>query len=81
MLVEAGLSDDLKTKILFRDRFRGYPPEPVVIAVEFQSQSRDNLGIEAEVVVLESGRGLQLSPHSFGGSIEFRPSSHDRWAL
>ncbi len=55
MLADAGYPNGFKTKIYFRDVFRGYLPEPGVVAVEFQTQLRDNLGIEAEVVVMESG--------------------------
>ncbi len=55
MLADAGFPNGFKTKIFFRDVFRGYLPEPSVVAVEFQTQLRDNLGIEAEVVVMESG--------------------------
>ncbi len=55
LLAEAGHPNGFKTKISFRDVFRGYLPEPSLVAVEFQTQLRDNLGIEAEVVVMESG--------------------------
>ncbi len=43
------------TSIYYRDVFRGYLPEPSLVAVEFQTQLLDNLGIDAEVVVMESG--------------------------
>ena len=39
----------------------GYLPEPSIVAVEFQTQLRDNLGIEAEVVVMESGEFIDES--------------------
>ena len=54
-LAMAGLAGGFKTKIFYRDVFRGYLPEPGLVAVEFQTQLRDILGIEAEVVVMESG--------------------------
>ena len=49
--------------MLFRSRdvFRGYLPEPGIVAVEFQSQLRDNLGIDVEVVVMESGEFIDES--------------------
>ena len=61
MLADAGFPDGFKTKIFFRDVFRGYLPEPSIVAVEFQTQLRDNLGIEAEVVVMESGEFIDQS--------------------
>ena len=61
MLAQAGFPDGFKTKIYFRDVFRGYLPEPSIVAVEFQTQLRDNLGIEAEVVVMESGEFIDES--------------------
>jgi ABC-type transport system substrate-binding protein len=61
MLAAAGFPDGFKTKIYFRDVFRGYLPEPSIVAVEFQTQLRDNLGIEAEVVVMESGEFIDES--------------------
>ncbi len=61
LLAEAGYPDGFKTKIYYRDVFRGYLPEPSLVAVEFQTQLRDNLGIEAEVVVMESGEFIDES--------------------
>jgi len=55
LLAEAGYPDGFKTSIFYRDVFRGYLPEPGLVAVEIQTQLRDNLGIEADVVVMESG--------------------------
>lgn len=67
LLAEAGFPDGFKTKIFYRDVFRGYLPEPGLVAVEFQTQLRDNLGIEAEVVVMESG---QFIDESTGGRLD-----------
>lgn len=50
-----------ETAIYYRDVFRGYLPEPGTVAVEFQTQLRDNLGIEARVVVMESGEFIDES--------------------
>ena len=61
LLAEAGFENGFKTKIFYRDVFRGYLPEPGIVAVEFQTQLRDNLGIEAEVVVMESGEFIDES--------------------
>ncbi len=61
LLAEAGFPDGFQTSIFYRDVFRGYLPEPGSVAVEFQTQLRDNLGIEAEVVVMESGEFIAES--------------------
>ncbi len=61
LLAEAGFPDGFDTAIYYRDVFRGYLPEPGVVAVELQTQLRDNLGINAEVVVMESGEFIDES--------------------
>jgi len=61
MLADAGYPDGFSTTIYYRDVFRGYLPEPGLVAVEFQTQLRDNLGIEVEVVVMESGEFIDES--------------------
>jgi peptide/nickel transport system substrate-binding protein len=66
MLDAAGFPRDANgvrftTSIYYRDVFRVYLPEPGVVAVEFQTQLRDNLGIEAQVVVMESGEFIAQS--------------------
>ena len=61
LLAEAGYPDGFETSIYYRDVFRVYLPEPGIVAVEFQTQLRDNLGIEAEVVVMESGEFIAES--------------------
>jgi len=61
MLADAGFPDGFETAIYYRDVFRGYLPEPGAVAVELQTQLRDNLGIEAEVVVMESGEFIDES--------------------
>lgn len=60
-LAEAGVELPFTTTIYYRDVYRGYLPEPGLVAVEFQTQLRDNLGIEAEVVVMESGEFIAES--------------------
>ncbi|MBT3337768.1 MAG: peptide ABC transporter substrate-binding protein [Anaerolineae bacterium] len=61
LLADAGYPDGFSTTIYYRDVFRGYLPEPGLVAVEFQTQLRDNLGIEVEVVVMESGEFIDES--------------------
>jgi len=66
LLDDAGLTKDddgirFKTSVFYRDVFRVYLPEPGLVAVEIQTQLRDNLGIEAEVVVMESGEFIDES--------------------
>lgn len=59
LLAEAGYPDGFDTSIYFRDVFRSYLPEPSLVAVEFQTQLQENLGINAEVVVMESGEFIE----------------------
>lgn len=59
MLAAAGFPDGFKTKIYYRQVFRVYLPEPSLVAVELQTQLKQNLNIDAEVVVLESGEFIQ----------------------
>jgi ABC-type transport system substrate-binding protein len=61
LLAEAGYPDGFETSIFYRDVFRVYLPEPGLVAVEIQSQLKENLGIEAEVVVMESGEFIAES--------------------
>ena len=61
MLAAAGFPDGFETKIYYRDVFRGYLPEPGAVAVEFQTQLQENLGITAEIVVMESGEFIAES--------------------
>ncbi len=49
------------TTVYYRDVFRGYLPEPGLVAVEIANQLRDNLGIDAAVVVMESGEFIAES--------------------
>jgi ABC-type transport system substrate-binding protein len=61
LLAEAGYPDGFETSIFYRDVFRVYLPEPSLVAVEMQTQLQDNLGITAEVVVMESGEFIAES--------------------
>ena len=60
-LADAGYPDGFETKIFYRDVFRVYLPEPGAVAVEIQTQLKDNLNIDAEVVVMESGEFIDES--------------------
>ncbi len=61
LLAEAGFPDGFQTSIFYRDVFRVYLPEPSVVAVEMQTQLKENLGIDPEVVVMESGEFISES--------------------
>lgn len=61
MLAAAGYPDGFETTIYYRQVDRGYLPEPSVVAVEFQTQLQENLGITAEIVVMESGEFIAES--------------------
>ncbi len=60
MLAEAGYGDGFETTITYRDVVRGYLPEPGVVAQDIQAQLKD-LGITAEIVVMESGAFIDAS--------------------
>jgi len=60
-LADAGYPDGFETKIYYRDVFRVYLPNPGDVAVELQTQLQENLGITAEVVVMESGEFIAAS--------------------
>ncbi|MCB9172910.1 MAG: peptide ABC transporter substrate-binding protein, partial [Ardenticatenales bacterium] len=59
MLAEAGYPDGFETAIYYRDVFRVYLPEPPLVAVELQTQLKENLGITAEIIPMESGPFLE----------------------
>lgn len=61
MLADAGYPDGFETSIYYRNVFRGYLPEPSLVAVEIQNQLQENLGITAEVVEMESGTFIDES--------------------
>lgn len=55
MLADAGYPDGFKTKLTYRDVVRGYLPEPGIVAQDIQTQLKQNLNIDVEIVVMESG--------------------------
>ena len=61
LLAEAGYPDGFKTAIYYRDVFRVYLPEPGLVAQDIQAQLRENLNIDADVVVMESGEFIAES--------------------
>lgn len=61
MLADAGFPDGFDTTIYYRDVTRGYLPTPGDVAVDIQAQLKENLNINAEIVVMESGEFIQTS--------------------
>jgi len=61
LLAEAGYPDGFETAIYYRDVFRDYLPEPGLVAQDIQAQLKENLNIDAEVVVMESGEFIDES--------------------
>jgi len=59
LLAGAGLADGFSTTIYYRDVTRGYLPTPGNVATDIQAQLLENLNIDAEVVVLESGEFIE----------------------
>ncbi|MGB9358714.1 MAG: ABC transporter substrate-binding protein [Acidimicrobiia bacterium] len=65
LLAEAGYADGFDTTIYYRDVTRGYLPTPGNVAADIQAQLKENLNINAQVEVMESGEFIQTS--SAGG--------------
>ena len=59
MLSDAGYPDGFDTSIYYRDVTRGYLPTPGDVAADIQTQLRENLGINAEIVQMESAEFIQ----------------------
>jgi peptide/nickel transport system substrate-binding protein len=59
MLTAAGFPDGFDTSIYYRDVTRGYLPTPGDVAADIQTQLRENLGINAEIVQMESAEFIQ----------------------
>jgi ABC-type transport system substrate-binding protein len=60
ILEEEGVLPGFKTTITYRDVVRAYLPNPGVVAQDIQAQLAD-IGVEAEIVVMESGAFLDAS--------------------
>jgi peptide/nickel transport system substrate-binding protein len=67
LLKQAGFPDGFKTTITLRTAVRAYIPDPPAIATEVQAQLKQNLNIDAQIVVLESGAMLDKAA---AGTIE-----------
>ena len=61
LLTEAGFPDGFKTKLFYRDVVRGYLPQVGNVAQDIQAQLKENLNIDAEIVVMESGAFIEES--------------------
>lgn len=60
-LAAAGFPDGFSTKLFYRDVVRGYLPQVSNVAQDIQAQLRENLNIDAEIVVMESGAFIEES--------------------
>ncbi|KAF0107553.1 MAG: dppA [Anaerolineaceae bacterium] len=61
LLAEAGYPDGFTTKLYYRDVVRGYLPQVGNVAQDIQAQLLENLNINAEIVVMESGSFIEAS--------------------
>ncbi len=61
MLTAAGFPDGFQTTLTYRNVFRGYLPEPPVVAQDLAAQLLENLNIEVELVEMESGAFIDAS--------------------
>ena len=64
LLAEAGYNETNpfpKIKLYYRDVVRGYLPQVSNVAQDIQAQLKENLGIDAEIVVMESGAFIEAS--------------------
>lgn len=64
LLVEAGYNESNpfpKIKLYYRDVVRGYLPQVSNVAQDIQAQLMENMGVEAEIVVMESGAFIEAS--------------------
>ena len=59
-LADAGYATGFDTTIYYRDVFRGYLPDPTLVATDLQAQLAD-IGITAKIVVMESGAFIEAS--------------------
>ena len=61
LLAEAGFPDGFETEIALREIPRGYVSNPIGVVTDLQAQLAENLGITAEIVVMESGAYLEAA--------------------
>jgi len=55
LLADAGFPDGFESTIKYRNVFRGYLPEPPVVAQDIAAQLKENLNIDLEIIEMESG--------------------------
>ncbi|HMK09900.1 MAG TPA: ABC transporter substrate-binding protein [Anaerolineales bacterium] len=67
LLAEAGFPNGFSTKLYYRDVVRGYLPQVSSVAQDVQAQLKENLNIDAEIVVMESGAFIEAST---GGQLD-----------
>ena len=68
LLAEAGYADGFETTITYRDVYRSYLPEPGAVATDLQAQLAE-MGITADVVVMESGEFIETTAKGEMGGI------------
>jgi ABC-type transport system substrate-binding protein len=61
LLTTAGFPDGFKTTLKYRNVFRGYLPEPPIVAQDIAAQLLENLNIEVEIIEMESGAYIDAS--------------------
>ena len=61
LLAEAGYPDGFKTVLQYRDKDRGYISGQTAVITDLQAQLKENLNIEAEIEVMESGAFLDAA--------------------
>lgn len=61
LLEEAGLGEGFATTLKYRDVFRGYLPEPDLVAQDIAAQLKENLNIDVEIIEMESGAFIDAS--------------------
>jgi len=61
LLADAGYPDGFEIDLSYRDVVRSYLPQPGVVAQDIASQLQENLGITANIVVMESGEFIDAS--------------------
>ncbi len=61
LLAKAGFPDGFKTTLSYRDVVRSYLPQPGLVAQDIQAQLKENLNIDVEINVMESGAFLDTA--------------------
>ena len=67
LLAEAGFPDGFSTKLYYRDVVRPYISEVGRVMEDVQAQLKENLNIDTEIVVMESGAFIEAST---GGQLD-----------